>query len=249
MKHILFVTGIEKKCLKVAYLGIEINKQPVAGVTASYHGTSLVDGPAGLKAWSFVTGLQSVVKFTGSPVNINGGSFTMAGFVYQDVTKDGPIVEWTGASGIEGAHVWIWQSKLYTNLMPGGTGQHYVASHAIVSAKAWHFIGVSYDQDTSELVMWVDDNVLVKNTGTPQNPLLKGDVVFGKTTREGGRKIFNFIGKMSGITVLGCSTKKDQIGKLKSMIEETAKYNTSGKYEYYLQYIRESGGGVTAFDA
>lgn len=229
---LFFSATPEKTCPHFAILGQVVNKAPARGVALETSGVTIEKGgPNGLNSWVFTGAADSYVALNGAPLNLGKGSFTMATYIYQDVLKNGPILEWRGASGSYGTHVWVWQNKLYVNLDPISM------YHVTPAAKSWHFVGVSYNHNTGELVMWVDDKVLTKNVRKTSSRDMAGTLYVGK--RGSGR--YNFQGKMAGLELLTCATNKDEIAALKKTIDKTGMItiDETGMYNHYVR------GGLT----
>ncbi|XP_064637930.1 uncharacterized protein LOC135494109 [Lineus longissimus] len=197
-------------------LGPNIESKPsgLGGLTLSTVGaTSLTTGPEGINAWVF-TGHNYVKITSDGKLDIEGDSFTIATYLYQDVLRDGPIVEWRGR-GSAGTHMWMYRGKLYINLV-ARTGRSHSQFHIAPPTKKWSFVGISYSQQTGNLVMWVDGNVFIKNVGTIGPRDMLNDLYVGLRPTSTGYK---FTGKLAATTLMRCAVSgKAQIEELRKLI-------------------------------
>ena len=74
-------------------LGQRLDEDRRHGLNQEVENVNIVDGPHGLKAWQF-NGTESSYVKTACPDGIQGASFTIATYIYQDEkTHDAPIFE------------------------------------------------------------------------------------------------------------------------------------------------------------
>ncbi|XP_064649905.1 uncharacterized protein LOC135501620 [Lineus longissimus] len=202
-------------------LGPRIESKPsgLGGLTLSTVGaTTLTTGPEGINAWVF-TGHNYVKITSDGKLDIERDSFTIATYLYQDVLRDEIIVEWRGR-GDFGTHMCIYQGKLLIN-MDAHTGRSLGEFHIAPPTKKWSFVGISYSQQTGNLVMWVDGNVVIKNVGAIGLRDMLGDLYVGLRPANGGSK---FTGKLAGTTLMRCAVSgKAQIEELRKLIISRAK--------------------------
>ena len=160
-----------------------------------------------MKAWVFRGNRGSHVKVSGKALNIGGESFTMATFLYQDVLRDGPIMEYSGVN--YGTHMWIHRKRLYIDFQ--GAGRNTKPYHVTPAPKKWHFVGVSLNAKTGEMVMWVDHTVVVKKVSVGARDMT-GDLYIGLRPKD--RRYF-FNGRLAGTTLMNCATTRDKITTLR----------------------------------
>ncbi|XP_064650110.1 uncharacterized protein LOC135501760 [Lineus longissimus] len=116
--------------------------------------------------------------------------------------------------------MWIHGGKLFTNL-DAHTGHSHMQFHIAPPTKKWSFVGISYSQQTGNLVMWVDGNVVIKNVGAIGLRDMLGDLYVGLRPANGGSK---FTGKLAGTTLMRCAVSgKAQIEELRKLIISRAK--------------------------
>jgi hypothetical protein len=190
------------------------------GLPLSNKGVTSTKGYGNLKGWKY-PGNKKVFTKVGNDGKLDfKGSFTIAVMFYQDTARDGPILEWRGSKGRPfGTHFWIYQGKLFVNIKPknGNLPQHFKK----VPAKSWHFIGVSYNSNTGDLLMWIDKDVQL-NKKARVIPDTSGDVYTG-IRPSGGKPHTPLKAVLSGLTVLkGAISTKDQVKQLKKNILKSA---------------------------
>ena len=181
-----------------------------------------------MKAWQFKGNKESYVKLSGKSLDLGSQSFTWAAFIYQDALRDAALMEYRGKA--VGTHIWIYQKKLYINLV--AAGRNFNGFHVTPVAKKWHFVGASLNAKTGELLMWVDENVMTKNVGAVGKRKMSGDLYIG--VRLGENRGFN--GKMAGATLMNCGVKPEQVSALKKDVIQRASEYKNLLILYILQY-------------
>jgi hypothetical protein len=219
---LLFLVDISG-CNSWLLLGPKIERKPsgLNGLTLTVSGTaSLTRGPGGLNAWVFNGQTYVRISNDGS-LDLGRYSFTISTYVYQDVLRDGPIVEWRG-SYAHGTHMWIYQRKLFANLNAfRGTRSAFIYNVPPPS-KRWSFMGISFNHKTGELMTWVNNNVIVRNVGQVGIRDMTRDLYIG--IRPAIPNPSNtFVGKLAGTTLMKCPITRGQITTLKNLIMARAK--------------------------
>ncbi|XP_064630357.1 uncharacterized protein LOC135489107 [Lineus longissimus] len=198
-------------------LGQDEQSQTLNGLQLQVHGvTTTGSGPFGLTPWEFKGTIQSYIKIN-NPHNghLNFDmSFTVGTFIYQNETKNGPILEWRGKRNGWGTHLWIWHRTLFLNLAPrfGGRSEHF---HTAVEPRKWSFVGATFDHDTGSLTMWVNGNVFQQNVGR-RTPDSRGNIYIGN--RGSARWFEPFKGSLAGLTVLNGAINASEIKLFKCLI-------------------------------
>ena len=182
-----------------------------------------------MKSWVFQGNKDSFVKVSGEALNMGNGDFTWATFLYQDVLRDGPLMEFPGSVGTKGTHMWIFKNRLFFDLMEKKTNNWLHFENSKPTAGKWHFVGVSLSVKTSRLVMWVDGSV--REPGPKSKPYaysrsgpldMTGDLYIGLRPND---KQYAFTGKLAGTTMMNYfvdARKTDQLEALKRDIIKRA---------------------------
>ncbi|XP_064641493.1 uncharacterized protein LOC135496231 [Lineus longissimus] len=175
-----------------------------------------VVGGAGLKAWEFDGNATSFVKISSPVKNGLGKSLTVATFFYQDVLNNGPILEFEGDTKFPcGFHFWYWDKRgLFANFRTIDGHEHNVFFE-LLTPKQWHFVGVSYDYGTGNVLMWIDNDIMEKNIGKLEVDLA-GEVFCG--IRPSSPKWRPFKGRLAGLVLLNGPTHKEKIAGLKEKV-------------------------------
>ena len=191
------------------------------GLSLDSAGVSTTPGPEGLNAWDFLGTQTSYVRITNDgTLNFGSSGWTIGTFFYQDNLQDGPIIEWRG-KGSYGTHLWIYRNQLFLNLVP--VGKSASSSFEAPMTGMWHFVGASYNAETGDFFMWIDEKLFQKNLGKLTTDM-NGDVYVG--IRPSNPASHPLKARLAGMTLLKGAITPEEISTFKAEVIRFGKVAT-----------------------
>jgi hypothetical protein len=214
----------------------ETHPANLKGLSLSTEGTSITDGPEGMKAWEFHGHANSYVKITSNgELDFGESSWSLGYFFYQEVLRPGPLLYWRGnnLTKINNMRIFHWpESKPLPYLtfffLPDNTKYKDVRFPGLrfgyLGAKSWNFLGLSYNAATGLILMWVNGIPYHDNIGIRKLAMI-GDVFIG--VDGGSRNWFPMKAKLAGLTLLNDAITSKQIPEFRRQIIASA---ATGRY-------------------
>ena len=195
--------------LNAAYGTQEINNRTAQGIPNNVH---LAPGPNGKPngSYEFLGTSDSYIEFpntAGGRLNVRGSITLLCWLNYSG--QNGPIFNYE-ASGSKGVHLLVYEEKLRVcfNKRDYTATENVTLIDTTPVAKAWKFVGASYDHGSGEAKLWVDGVVVqTKNIGAGLELATQDSIRMGVKSGEGNY----FKGRITQMQVYKESLTQGQI--------------------------------------